>query len=312
MPGAAAAAKPFPSWPVGWYTVARGDEIARRQILPLALGAQQLVIFRTAAGKLHALAAHCPHMGTHLRHGEVQGEELRCPMHHWLLDGTGVARSAGAPCGQSRTWPVAERFGLVLVFLGPGPAPPLPEPAAAEDYTWQSGGPLAVSTAWSTLMISAFDMEHLRAVHHRQLRTPPAIEIDSAARAVRLRYVSTVNGGDLADRVMGWLGRHGIEVTMTCGGPTIVVETRMGRRRTSAFLGLLPHGTGVRAFGSFGVPRGSWLSALQLRIAGWLFLAFLRKDFAIIEGMALRTDVRDVGVQAMHRFLTDLPEAEGV
>lgn len=304
----------FPRWPVGWYTVARSRDVASRQIVPLELAGAEIVLFRTTAGQLHAVGAHCPHMGTHLRHGQVLGEELRCPMHHWRVDGAGTARAGGRVCARVRTWPVEERYGLVFVHLG-GKATaarrcPLPAPQQPDDYAWRSDGPVVVETSWPTLMVSGFDMEHLHTVHHRQLQAPPAIEeIDGR---LRLRYVSKVSGGNLADRVMGWLGRDGIEVTMTCTGPVFVVETRMGRRRTSAILGLLSRGSAVHAYGSFGVPRQSWGGAAQLRLASWLFVAFLRKDFAIIEGMRLRTDVRDAGVQAMCRFLASLEEVADV
>jgi hypothetical protein len=108
---------------------------------------------------------------------------------------------------------------------------------------------------------------------------------------------------------MAWLGREGIEVSMTCSGPIFVVESKIGQRRTAAILGLLPVDSGVRAYGSFGVARGSFLIWLQLRLTSWLFISFLRKDFAIIEGMRLRTAVRDVGVQSMSQFLRSLPES---
>lgn len=304
---------PFPRWPVGWYVVARARDLPRGRVLPLTLAGAEIVLFRTEVGKIQALAAHCPHMGTHLRHGQVIGEELRCPMHHWRLDGAGQARIGNGEskvCGKVRTWPVAERVGLIFIFLGEisdPPDPPLPD--EVDVYAWRSGGPVAVETTWHTLMISGFDMEHLDAVHHRKLEGPPTIETLDQGRKLRLRYRSRVSGGRLADRVMAFFGRAGIEVTMTCSGPIFVVESKIGKRRTAAILGLLPSGQGVRAYGSFGVAQGSFLTWLQLRLTSWLFISFLRKDFAIIAGMRLRTEVRDVAVQAMSRFLRSLPEA---
>lgn len=298
----------FPSWPVGWYTVARGSDLRRGGVLCRRLAGAEVVLFRGASGRVAAVAGHCPHMGAHLRHGTVVGESLRCPMHHWTIDGTGETRRAGAVCGHTRSWRVEEQCGLVFVWVGAGEPGPLPLPEDAAATTWSSGGPVVVATPWYTLMVSGFDMEHLAAVHSRRLVEAPHIE-HLTNRRLRLSYTSVVAGGGLADRVMGWLGRAGIAVSMTCSGPVFLVETRMGRRRTRAILGLLPVAGGVEAYGSFGVTTDAWLPRLQARIAAWLFIAFLRKDFAIIEGIALRTEVRDPGVRAMAAFLCSLPEA---
>lgn len=304
----------FPAWPVGWYTVARSRDLPRGGRLARRLAGAEVVLFRGHEGEVAAVAAACPHMGTHLRHGEVVGDRLRCPMHHWSFGADGAGEKAdGARCRPLRVWPVAERYGLIFVAVGleqEPDLPPLPAPADLELYAWRSGGPIEVATSWFSLMVSGFDMEHLGAVHHRQLVGPPTVELLDGGRRLRLAYCSKVAGGHLADRVMGWLGRDGIHVTMTCSGPIFVVETRIGRRRTSAILGLLPVERGVAAYGSFAISRRSWWLGLQLRLTAWLFVAFLRKDFAIIEGIDLRTaEVRDVGVRAMADFLAALPEA---
>ena len=307
--------QPFPSWPVGWYTVARGADLARGAVLCRTLAGAEVVLFRGDDGRVAAVAAHCPHMGAHLRHGTVVGASVRCPMHHWTVDGGGEVRRDGTMCGRTRSWRAEEACGLVFVWVGGGEPGPLPLPDGATETTWRSGGPVAVATPWFTLMISGFDMEHLAAVHGRRLLGEPHIEMvgeqldERDSRRLRLRYTSVVTGGGLADRVMAWLGRDGIAVSMTCSGPVFTVDTTMRRRRTRAILGLLPVGSGVEAYGSFGVMSNAWLPRLQARIAAWLFIAFLRKEFAIIEGMALQTDVRDSGVRAMAAFLRSLPAA---
>ena len=311
----------FPSWPAAWYIVARSRDVPRGGVIARNLGGAEIVVFRTASGRLATTTAHCPHMGTNLRHGRVHGDAIVCPMHHWTIDARGaVSTAAGSHCGQAETWSVEERCGLVLVWLGSeaghsqsqSPPGPLPIPADADTYRWRAGGPMVVDTPWHALMVSAYDMDHLSSVHYRRLVEGPIIETLGDGR-LRLSYVSKVTGGGLVDRIMGRLGRDGIAVTMTCGGPNFVVETTMGSRRTSAILGLLPlatsAGPAVHAYGSFGVTRDRWLASAQTRIASWLFLGFLRKDFAIIEGIRLRTQVTDAGVRAMCNFLASLPEA---
>lgn len=307
-PTTALAPSSFPRWPVGWYTVARSADIHRGAVVTRRLADAEVVLFRGEDGVVAAIAAHCPHMGAHLQHGTVIGSSLRCPMHHWIIDAAGEAKRDGALCGRTRRWHTNEVCGLVFVWVGDGAPGPLPLPDNLTDTRWHSGGPVSVATTWYTLMISGFDMEHLSAVHGRRLVDGPHIEARHDGR-LRLRYTSVVSGRSLADRVMAWLGRAGITVAMTCSGPVFTVESQLGRRRTRAILGLLPTDRGVEAYGSFGVPSGSVLPRLQARIAAWLFIAFLHRDFAIIEGTRLRTDVRDPGVRAMSAFLRSLPDA---
>lgn len=313
----------FPTWPVGWYLVARSRDVRAGRSIARTLAGRDLVVFRGCSGRLAATDAHCPHMGTHLRHGRVVGDVVVCPMHHWKIAASGDVHTAdGRHCGEIQTWLVEERCGLVYVWLGspdpdqPSTPGPLPVPDDVDDFRWRSGGPVEVDNPWHALIVSAYDMDHLAAVHNRKLVSGPEIETLDDGR-LRLSYVSLVDGGGLVDRVMARLGRDGISVKMTCAGPNFVVETTMGGRRTCAILGLLPVGpddeTGVprsvHAYGSFGVTGDRWMKALQLRIASWLFLGFLRKDFAIIEDIRLRTQVRDAGVRAMCAFLAGLPDA---
>jgi len=71
-------------------------------------------------GQAHAAAAHCAHMGTDLGFGEVRGDALRCPLHHWEWDGDGTCVAAGLRTDlRQAVFPVAETQGSVFVFNGP-------------------------------------------------------------------------------------------------------------------------------------------------------------------------------------------------
>ncbi len=154
-------------------------------------------------------------------------------------------------------------------------------------------------------MVNGFDMLHLASVHHRELVEPPVVE-RTADGALRLEYVSRVTGHGASDRVMKAISGNEIRVRQTCYGPTVVVEADLGRTRSCAVLGMLPGADGVQAFGAFGVPRGA-LSSLRAHLARWLYTAFLRRDFRVIEGMQLRLDgVDDPGVCALASYLRSL------
>jgi aminopyrrolnitrin oxygenase len=297
------------TWPPGWYVVARSRDVRPGVVVAGDVAGRPYVLFRTDQGALAALDAHCPHMGTHLRHGEVVGERLVCPLHRWKIDCAGAcAGPGGAENVRATTWPVSERFGLVFVHAGSGSPPPVPAPEAPDEYAWTTGRPIVLDTAWHAMMVNSFDLLHFRAVHRREfVEEPEFTRLPDGA--LRLRYVSRVTGSAMGDRAMKWLAKDRIRVQQTCRGPTMVVETDLGRTRTVAVLGLLPEGSRVRAFGAFGVLRGGPLLGLRRAVARWLFMEFLARDFAVVEGMRLSTQrATDRGVTVAAEYLASLPE----
>ena len=121
---------PFPVFPDGWYTLAFTDELARGSILTREIGGQQIVIFRTETGEAVCLDAYCPHMGSHFGHGgDVVGEDIRCPFHHFQFDKTGGCTKTGYGTkvpkkATVRSWPIVERNEQLMVyFSAAGDAP---------------------------------------------------------------------------------------------------------------------------------------------------------------------------------------------
>lgn len=305
------ALRALPVWPDTWYVVARSADIARGAVIDGAIARRPYVIFRTAGGELGALDAHCPHMGAHLRSGEVLGDRLRCPLHHWTLDRTGqVCGAQGARRQGVHAWPVAERFGLVFLYPGRGAPPELPR-TDAEDYAWITGEPVVLDTDWRAMVINGFDLQHMLTVHQRAL-TAPARFSRTGQGALRLEYATRVTpGGGLENWLVKWVSRDRIRVRQTCHGTIIVLESDLGRTRSCAVFGFVKTDAGAQAHIAFGTPRNGPLWRLRLRITRWSFLSFLRKDYAVIEKMRLKLDdVDDPGVQNLSAYLRSLPELE--
>ena len=290
---------PLPEWPQGWYAIARSRELKPEQLRGITLAGQEIVVFRTAAGTLGALDAHCPHMGAHLAHGRVRGEHLECALHCWRIavDGTIAQRAPRA-----RVWPVRERAGLILIEYGAE----RPVPGDAE-FVWTGAVPLDLAVQWHAVMANAFDMPHLCTVHGRELVAPPQASME-AGRQFSLQYVSRVRGSGLSDRIMKWISGDRIQVRMVCHGTILTIETDLGFTRTAACVGMLPTPGGTRLFPAFGVRRGRF-QGLRLVLTRWLFTAFLRRDLGVIEGMRLRTDVDDPTLQTLFDFLRTLRPA---
>jgi phenylpropionate dioxygenase-like ring-hydroxylating dioxygenase large terminal subunit len=307
----AAQTRRLPDWPVGWYVVGQSRALRPGELLARRLADRELVIFRGHDGGLGAIDAYCPHMGAHLGGGRVSGDRIVCPLHRFNLDRSGQCRDLeGRAEAATRCWPVTESLGLILVFLGDHSPPPPPTDSAPDGYSWITARPVPMETDWQAMIVNSFDLLHMQSVHRRELIGEPEIRRTSSG-ALQLQYESrVVPGGQLSDRAMRWLSSDRIRVRLTCHGPTMLVESDVGSHCYVAFFGLLKHGQVTRAYGAFGVPTGMPASWLRLRIARWLFSAFLKRDFDVVRRMRMTLDgVSDRGVRAMAAYLASLPEA---
>jgi phenylpropionate dioxygenase-like ring-hydroxylating dioxygenase large terminal subunit len=81
---------PFTSYPTGWFQVGWSDELAPGEVQPMKYFDAEMVLMRSAAGRVAAFDAYCPHMGAHLGYGgRVEDDCIRCPYHGWAFDAAG-------------------------------------------------------------------------------------------------------------------------------------------------------------------------------------------------------------------------------
>jgi nitrite reductase/ring-hydroxylating ferredoxin subunit len=291
-------------------------------VRPIELLGRSLVLFRTEAGAVRALSAHCWHMGTHLGRGMVAGEHLRCPLHRWEFDGRGLCRRTPTgpppPGAHQVAYPTAERFGAVFVFTGPVPLfdPPRFRLAPEGELYFRPGPPVRLRCPWYALVSNAFDLQHLQTVHARGLREPAAVERPHP-HALSLRYVSRVLGHSPSDRVVRWLSGDRVRVTITCwGGSIVTVESRLGRLRSTLLAGCTPVGDGseteVRLIVGVRRKGSALLDRLHVLGSRVLFSRFLERDARVLDGMAFRPRLPlPEGEPMLHflRFLHDRPAA---
>ena len=301
---------PLPAWPDAWYVVARSADLGGGRILDGEIADRAYVLYRAGSGPAVALDAHCPHMGTHLRTGQVSGDGLRCALHHWTIGSDGVLQG-NAPCERyrSRSWPVAERFGLVFLYAGTGQPPAPPFADAGDGFVWTTARPLVLAADWRAMLVNGFDTEHMRSVHQRAVVRPPEIA-RTAAGALRMSYETCVTaGGGSSSWLTARLSGGRLRIAQTCFGPTMLVESRLGRFESRAVFGLVSRGGKTYAYSAFGAPRSGVAARLRLALTRTLYVAFLRKDYAVVEGMRLIVDgVSDPGVRGISEYLRSLPE----
>jgi 5,5'-dehydrodivanillate O-demethylase len=121
-----------------WHPIAGASELDESPIKPLELFGESLVLYRDQSDNFGLLDRHCPHRGADLANGFVEKCGLRCAYHGWRFDEHGACveqpfEQRVRPDGRfhervtTTAYPVRVQAGLVWAYLGPGPAPCLPD-----------------------------------------------------------------------------------------------------------------------------------------------------------------------------------------
>ncbi|MER0240451.1 Rieske 2Fe-2S domain-containing protein [Streptomyces sp. HSW2009] len=129
-----------------WHPIAPVLELRQRNVKPLRLLGEDLVLFRKSDGSHGLISRHCPHRGTDLSAGWVDGDTMRCPYHGWAFSSDGRCASQpfeemGSSGGFRDKVRVAAHStatlgGLIWAYMGPEPAPLLPD---FELFNWGHG-----------------------------------------------------------------------------------------------------------------------------------------------------------------------------
>jgi len=130
-----------------WMPVAALTEFDRVDTKPVRLLGEDLVLYKDLEGTYGLIDRHCAHRRADLSHGYVEACGLRCNYHGWLFNETGrcleqpyddtAAGGAGFKDKvHIKSYPVEERAGLLWAYLGPEPAPLVPN---WEPFTWKNG-----------------------------------------------------------------------------------------------------------------------------------------------------------------------------
>ena len=102
---------------------------------PITILSEELVLFRNGRGELGLMQRKCPHRGADLSFGRIEAGGLRCIYHGWLLDPAGrcLDMPTNPPDSPAKdrishvAYPCREAAGMILAYMGPGEAPPLPQ-----------------------------------------------------------------------------------------------------------------------------------------------------------------------------------------
>ena len=99
-----------------WVDVAEVDSLRPGTCRTVEAGGRQFALARVA-DEFHLIDNACPHRGSSLGAGTVDGLHLYCPLHGWAFDLESGA-CAERPDKPVRTYPVEIRQGKVWANIG--------------------------------------------------------------------------------------------------------------------------------------------------------------------------------------------------
>ncbi|HMN43796.1 MAG TPA: Rieske 2Fe-2S domain-containing protein [Povalibacter sp.] len=115
-----------------WQPVYVARKLEPGRSVPLVIMSQKLALYRSQEGKVHCVDNRCAHRGVMLSAGWVEGDNIRCPYHGWMYDGTGQCVQQPLEgrgfCKNVRIggYPTQEYLGLIFIYLGEGEPPEFP------------------------------------------------------------------------------------------------------------------------------------------------------------------------------------------
>lgn len=161
----------------GWHCVGLAQEFRDGKPHSIKAFGTELVAYLGADDRIHVLNAFCPHMGGNLAHGEVKGNSLVCPFHHWSWGADGKCDSIPyceriPPKAKTRAWHSCEQNQLLFVWHDPEQQAPsddvaIPRIDACYSEEWSPWSMVKwdIATNCRELVDNLSDMAHFGPIH---------------------------------------------------------------------------------------------------------------------------------------------------
>ena len=157
-----------------WYMVGWAKDFAAGQLVPLVLGNERLVVYRSASGMLAALEDRCPHRLAPLSAGCLEHDNIRCLYHglKFAPDGRCVqipGQAAIPATVAARSFPIVEMHSAAWVWMGKkSNADPalIPDFVGIEHPDWQMlPGRMDYNASYTLINANLLDLSHVPYVH---------------------------------------------------------------------------------------------------------------------------------------------------
>jgi 5,5'-dehydrodivanillate O-demethylase len=161
-----------------WHPFAAAGELNERPTKSIRLLGENLVLYRDRSGTLGLIDARCPHRRVDLSYGIPEEHGIRCMYHGWMFDETGQCieqpfEETVHPDGRFKekvkvnAYPVRELGGLLFTYMGPQPAPLLPnyDILVESNRVWREAFIAELPCNWLQCMENSVDPVHLEWLH---------------------------------------------------------------------------------------------------------------------------------------------------
>src|SRR4030095_17180175 len=68
-----------------WHPIHRAEALRAGQAKPIEIMSERFTLYRGESGPPHVVGFRCPHRGTQLSSGWVEGDSIRCMYHGWCF-----------------------------------------------------------------------------------------------------------------------------------------------------------------------------------------------------------------------------------
>jgi vanillate O-demethylase monooxygenase subunit len=181
-----------------WYVAALPEELG---IAPIArtLCGEPVALYRTASGRAVALEDRCPHRFAPLSIGKCAGETLTCAYHGIVFGADGACVSIPQqatipPRMRVRSYPLAERWGLVWIWMGDAADA---NPENIPEYSWLTAPGwhhifrrYPVKAGYEICADNILDLSHTPFIHTGSIGTPEMATIPVATEVVGRKVIS--------------------------------------------------------------------------------------------------------------------------
>jgi 5,5'-dehydrodivanillate O-demethylase len=201
-----------------WMPIAGVSEFESCHTKAIRLMGEDLVLYKDLSGNFGLIDRHCPHRRADMSFGMAEPNGLRCSYHGWAFNATGqcveqpfqdtVFPDRDFKCAiQTLAYPVEIKAGLVWAYMGPLPAPCLPD---WEPFSRPNGFTQIVISAipcnWFQCQENSIDPVHFEWMHEnwgKRLRdendssyAPKHLKLDFEEFEYGFVYKRVREGGD--------------------------------------------------------------------------------------------------------------------
>jgi 5,5'-dehydrodivanillate O-demethylase len=160
-----------------WHPIAAVSQMNDKHTKKIRLLGEDLILYKDRSSNFGLIEPHCAHRRMNMIYGIPEENGLRCPYHGWLYDATGQCieqpyeetEDADARFKDKirmKAYPVEQKAGLLFAYMGPQPAPLVPNwDVFAATGVLRDIGYAELPCNWLQCQENSLDPVHLEWLH---------------------------------------------------------------------------------------------------------------------------------------------------